>query len=55
MNIYKYLKENKLFIYCQIVILITLNLFIYSNTSVNKVLIDILYINFLFFTILTHN
>lgn len=47
MNIYKYLKENKLFIYCQIVILITLNLFIYSNTNINKVLIDILYINFL--------
>jgi len=47
MNIYKYLKENKLFIYCQIVILIILNLFIYSNTNVNKILIDILYINFL--------
>lgn len=47
MNIYKYLKENKFFIYCQIVILIILNLFIYSNTNVNKVLIDILYINFL--------
>ncbi|WP_291579452.1 sensor histidine kinase [Clostridium sp. UBA6640] len=47
MNIYKYLKENKYFIYCQIVILIILNLFIYSNANVNKVVIDILYINFL--------
>lgn len=47
MNIYKYLKENKHFIYCQIAILIILNLFIYSNANVNKVLIDILYINFL--------
>lgn len=47
MNIYKYLKENKHFIYCQIAILIILNLFIYSNAKVNKVLIDILYINFL--------
>lgn len=51
MNIYKYLKENKYFIYCQIVILIILNLFIYSNTNINKVLIDILYINFLVISI----
>lgn len=51
MNIYKYLKENKLFIYCQIAIFIILNLFIYSNTNVNKVLIDILYINFLIISI----
>lgn len=51
MNIYKYLKENKYFIYCQVVILIILNLFIYSNTNINKVLIDILYINFLVISI----
>ncbi len=51
MNIYKYLKENKYFIYCPIVILIILNLFIYSNTNINKVLIDILYINFLVISI----